>query len=108
MSTHTPGPWRYDGPDCFMDYNILPADDHTGALAGVVNNGRPPAEVAANARLMAAAPELLVACEMLLGTVRQLSRFAEGLDGVAQGDAAIANALAQTTADPAKPEQTAP
>jgi hypothetical protein len=63
MSKHTPGKWRYEGPDCFSDFNILPPNDTTGALAGVVNNGRPPAEVLANARLIAAAPEMYEALQ---------------------------------------------
>lgn len=50
----TPGEWRVEGPDCFMDYNIMPDNDTTGALAGVVNNGRPPEEVRANAHLIPA------------------------------------------------------
>ena len=71
----TPGPWRADGPDMFGDYNILHPDDslavaaavtdfHTIdplAVAAAVTNLRSPDEVRANARLIAAAPEMYAA-----------------------------------------------
>lgn len=64
----TPGPWRAEGPDHFGDHNILhPADSL--AVAAVVSNMRPAGEVAANARLVAAAPTMLAAlrdCQRLL------------------------------------------
>lgn len=56
---HTPGPWTAEGPDAYGDFNILPAHE-TLAIGAVVRNGvRPNAVTAANARLVAAAPELL-------------------------------------------------
>lgn len=62
---HTPGPWEVDGPDMFGDYNIVLAnrESDSRAIAAVVSNLRDPAEVAANARLNAAAPELLAELE---------------------------------------------
>jgi hypothetical protein len=53
----TPGPYRAEGPDMFGDFNILHNGDAL-AVAAVVSNLRPPAEVAANAHLHAAAPDL--------------------------------------------------
>ena len=63
MSYHTKAPWHpvqytfwwelKDGP-CYTDTNVLEED------------GRHPEEVEANARLAAAAPELLAACEEAL------------------------------------------
>lgn len=63
MSYHTKAPWHpvqytfwwelKDGP-CYTDTNVLEED------------GRHPEEVEANARLAAAAPELLEACEEAL------------------------------------------
>ena len=63
MSYHTQAPWHpvqytfwwelKDGP-CYTDTNVLEED------------GRHPEEVEANARLAAAAPELLAACEEAL------------------------------------------
>jgi hypothetical protein len=53
----TAGPWHCEGPDMFGDWNILHDADRL-AVAAVVSNLRPPEEVAANARLVAAVPEL--------------------------------------------------
>ncbi|GFM73801.1 hypothetical protein PSCICL_47930 [Pseudomonas cichorii] len=57
---HTPGPWRHEGPDYFHDFNILSPCDSL-AVAAVVSNMRELPEIAANAKLIAAAPELLEA-----------------------------------------------
>lgn len=77
---HTPGPWRPDGPDPFGDYNILhPAD--CLAVAAVVSNMRAPREVAANAALVAAAPDLL-------DTIARLSEEVERLRVVVKEAAA--------------------
>lgn len=48
----TEGPWRHEGPDPFDDYNIMPPTQGGGAIAAVVSNGRPAAEVGANAALI--------------------------------------------------------
>jgi hypothetical protein len=56
------GPWTMEGPDMFGDFNILPPND-CGAVAAVVSNMRAPEIVEGNARLIAAAPELLEALE---------------------------------------------
>jgi hypothetical protein len=81
MAEHTAGPWSFEGPDMFGDFNVLhPAD--CGAVAAVVNNGRPAGEVLANARLIAAAPDLLAACENVLAHARRHT------DGTARLDAA--------------------
>lgn len=57
---HTPGPWHSEGPDEFGDYNIHHPADRL-AVAAVISNGRPAAEVAANAALVASARDLLEA-----------------------------------------------
>lgn len=64
-AAHTAGPWSVEGPDPFGDYNILGPISRL-AIGAVVSNLRAPAEVAANARTFAAAPELLAACELAL------------------------------------------
>lgn len=66
---HTPGPWGYDAErrEIFSD-----TDEHgCGWIALVLGNDSnerrlPPGEQAANANLIAAAPDLLAACEELL------------------------------------------
>ena len=61
MSEHTPGPWRY------RDWN---GDPTVVAVVGdglwVVTTPNPNLVPAANARLIAAAPDLLEACEKML------------------------------------------
>lgn len=60
MPKHSPGPWGFEGPDDFGDYNIL-QPGISAAVAAVVSNLRPPEEILINARLVAAAPQLLEA-----------------------------------------------
>ena len=65
---HTPGPWLAEAADMFGDHNIVlsASANDCRAIAAVVSNMRDPSEVAANAFLVAAAPDLLaVAREML-------------------------------------------
>lgn len=77
MSQFTPGPWTIEGPDFVGDYNILhPANSL--AVAGVtsdktivVTNLREPREVAANARLIAASPELYKECRLFVERVER-------------------------------------
>lgn len=75
---YTPGPWMADGPDYFGDYTIHP-EGRALAIAAVVNgaiNGLSGhgAEHEANARLIAAAPELLTSLEF---AVKLLAPFGE-------------------------------
>lgn len=63
--TYTPGPWRALRRG--MGQSIVGADG--AAVASTGNSQRYPGEKAANARLLAAAPELLAACEGLLAAL---------------------------------------
>jgi hypothetical protein len=58
---HTPGPWviEQNGPA----FDLLTADhaDHFAIIVGMTSNGT--GELEANARLIAAAPDLLAACK---------------------------------------------
>ena len=66
---HTPGPWRTDDRYC----GAILADGNQVAMATM--NGFLPAEIRdANARLIAAAPELLVAAERILAGAESLVR----------------------------------
>lgn len=76
MSAHTPGPWRYDettlsicrGLVSIEDvgaFQVMPAKDAQHAIAYVPND-LAREEQEANARLIAAAPELLAACREAL------------------------------------------
>ena len=88
----TAGPWVAEPADMFGDHNIVLDDrsEDCRAIAAVVSNMRDPVEVAANAHLIAAAPDLLEAVE-------RARRHAENIgitDGgyIAQLDASIAKA----------------
>ncbi|WP_257541110.1 hypothetical protein [Sphingobium sp. CFD-1] len=61
---HTQGPWAASGADMFGDHNITPTHE-TAAVAAVVSNLRSPLEVAANALLVASAPTMLKALQIL-------------------------------------------
>ncbi|MBX8528494.1 hypothetical protein K5D32_02405 [Pseudomonas cichorii] len=67
---YTPGPWIHKGPDHFRDYNILHQGDAL-AVAAVVSNMRPSYEIKANAKLIAAAPELLEAAIAVLADLSE-------------------------------------
>lgn len=60
---HTPGPWAAHPADDYGDIGIH-RDGEELVICAVIRNGfMMPPEVAANARLIAAAPDLLKACE---------------------------------------------
>jgi len=59
---HTPGPWFIEG----MDMDIKSPSDHPGFRLAQVHGGRPWWEREANARLIAAAPELLATLQELI------------------------------------------
>lgn len=67
---HTPGPWLAEGVDMFGDHNIVlsASANDCRAVAAVVSNMREPSEVAANARVIAVAPEMLAALAKLIPT----------------------------------------
>ena len=114
MSEHTPGPWKYQRDGRSSDMRNKPGwnpDDPTqcghnvyGASSLIVNLEYylPPheikseKEVIANARLIAAAPDLLEACLRLVDVIEQLipEQSARGVADVvlAQARAAIAKA----------------
>ena len=67
-ATHTPGPWTDDDPECDGFTGIFGADGDAVAYlvepgAGRLTPLREGGEHVANGRLMAAAPDLLAACE---------------------------------------------
>lgn len=68
MTKHTPGPWEVntDGEDVFvLSTYTAPDRPHGTFICGQVNNDGDP-ENLANAELIAAAPELLAACNAVL------------------------------------------
>lgn len=77
MVEHTPGPWEaVDEPD--LDFPEVLADGWPVFLPGPIDGTRPDRtrEVAsANARLVAAAPDLLAACKRALAVLENLERY---------------------------------
>ena len=74
---HTPGPWEHRGLTMISGRK---ADDVKFTLANVTPAGdlHYATESAANARLIAAAPELLEALGLALATIERLERHAPG------------------------------
>lgn len=72
VTRHTPGPWHWDANEIdkrsrpYVRCNVkLPGAVGNVAVAKVTGEGL---EMTANARLIAAAPELLAACELVLSS----------------------------------------
>lgn len=84
MSTHTPGPWWHDTGGKSDWGGMVRGADHkpvaTTAMAARFDVGKhePPPEIAANARLIAAAPDLL---DALKWAERQLFALVTDDDG---------------------------
>ena len=66
-TTHTPGPWADTGLPSTCDHRAIAADGPT-LIAFVPKGGAADknGQVSANARLIAAAPDLLAACKIVL------------------------------------------
>jgi hypothetical protein len=89
MSKHTPGPWTAGSDRGYGHYNgVQITDDRSGLVLAVAIGDVPELKAQANARLIAAAPELLAA---LLMVQRELACVIPGA-GNAIVDAAIAKA----------------
>ena len=74
--SHTPGPWAYGGPGSEEVYV-----KHSGQLIATINHSSVmyDGEVTANARLIAAAPELVAESQ---ATVDELTGLVEWLDSI--------------------------
>lgn len=85
--THTPGPWTAN-PARFVagaNGDVAIVNDHHSLIAvAYVRNG----EEQANARLIAAAPDLLAACRAVAG-MEQRARAGEYIDWTSNGNEAI-------------------
>ncbi len=90
MTEHTPGPWRCVEP--------APGDDCWRILATDANIAHvlPEDEVEANAALIAAAPDLLAACERLYARLHSAEQLYGGVAKLA------ATAIAKATHPPAE------
>ncbi|HCR1638161.1 TPA: hypothetical protein ONA83_003578 [Pseudomonas aeruginosa] len=94
MMKHTPGPWFINGHERYTKYveaRIGGGWVQEVAACGPTEN---PEQQEANARLCAAAPELLEALEACVARITNEVADAEFLDEVEQARAAIAKATA--------------
>jgi len=72
-SKHTPGPWHYSGVDALPRVRVnREHSGTTGFLIADCNNSHLGGEAVANAKLIAAAPELLEALKGMIHVVRKL------------------------------------
>ena len=75
VSGHTPGPWSFDGPS---DNHIVWSDPDNRICFMAHSNGIDPERDTANARLIAAAPELLDALQAIVAMQALRSSDATG------------------------------
>lgn len=92
---HTPGPWWIEDISKGCDFPLIHGADYSEVAIAYPGDtlGKEPRLDAmyANARLIAAAPDLLAACKMAL---RDLVDFLDGLpDGIRSDDSATTEAL---------------
>ena len=94
MSGHTPGPWVWDST--VWDYD--PKQDAPWLVTEVsgerVLHGEIQCSSEANARLIAAAPDLLAALQRLMG---ETTTMQDAMDAANQARAAIAKATGEAT-----------
>jgi hypothetical protein len=93
---HTPGPWILSESDsAASSFGIADANGSSIASVGDGRHDGAPEESAANARLIAAAPDLLDACMTLAEVASdsvELGDWPELIKAIEQADAAIAKA----------------
>lgn len=100
MITHTPGPWRADEPGIADDFcdrrvGIFDAGPGNPGIIAEVYAYLNPGTMKANARLIAAAPELLAALRYILA-LQATDKLPFPLIALDQARAAIAKATGET------------
>lgn len=94
QAQHTPGPWKQmehaplaimGGPSC----HVSVAD-----AVALTDEG----QAAANARLIAAAPDLLAACDLTIGTIEAMRELGESTDSLQTVEWQARKALAKARA----------
>jgi hypothetical protein len=98
MSKHTPGPWQTDQAEHDAPYQDIRIHAGKGSICCVWIDDAPlhdyNAEQRANARLIAAAPELLEALKRLMS---ETTTMQDALEAAQQARAAIAKAEGEKT-----------
>jgi hypothetical protein len=98
MSKHTPGPWSVSPP--WMGFSVINGSDDKmvfAIAAGSPEEKRPDDECEANARLIAAAPEMLEALKVLLDEYLSLVNSGDCGFWDAEKDGFVINARAVIT-----------
>ena len=97
----TPGPWNVERYDDNGSILVNDSSDLSRNIAAI-NNSRIRVEVLANARLIAAAPEMLVALEAMLdafGVMRKAGVNVLGFDDAVEARIKAHAAIAKATGD---------
>ena len=98
-STHTPGPWRTDNQDPFMEGHGLQIYSNNVPLCVMQFGYGRRDEAIANARLIAAAPELLAALKRAVDTIVYLDENYDLRESYHAALAAIAKAESSSLRD---------
>lgn len=94
--SHTPGPWQIHNNVGRKGGLGIVADGAPCVIACMSNVKAWPVEAEANARLIAAAPDLLEACRMAYRFYRQFNRLSNNEDEIFQ---AVKQAIRKATGD---------
>ena len=85
MSKHTPGPWKVYANEIAVGVRPVASEPSDVALCSDMDTSRPDEETMANARLIAAAPDLLV----LLEECKQACLFDDDDGGIGVSEDAV-------------------
>lgn len=99
-AAHTPGPWYYEfGTDAYVtaSRDSNPEGSPIVAVASCASRSRPGHENRANARLIAAAPELLEAAQAAWNCIAELSPTQARVETAQMLQAVIDKATGSTT-----------
>lgn len=88
---HTPGPWLY-AQEGVNSFGIVKPDGHSVVHLVALSNSTAARDLEANARLIAAAPELLAALELMLKQFTKTPSTLKDSEARCKAHAAIAKA----------------
>ena len=104
-TNHTPGPWKTDGSGMSV-YSANTRLDFAPIVAAAVGNEKSLAQLRADARLIAAAPDLLEACQRMMlwfeveDDHSKMPEFMHRVDLCNQVEMLASAAIAKATGEP--------